>query len=185
MTQITQAKIAILSTNGFEQSELQSPLEALRKAGAEVTVIAPEGPTIRGWKNGDWGDKVDVDCTLAEANADDFDAVVLPGGVINPDQLRVNDHAIRFVTRMVESGRIVAAICHAPWILINADVVKGRKMTSYPSVRKDLENAGADWSDAPVVVDDGIVTSRSPADLDSFNAKIIEEIREGTHRRAA
>jgi protease I len=185
MTKLDQAKVAILATNGFEQSELESPRDALRDAGASVSVVAPEGKTIKGWKDGNWGNAVDVDITLAEIDDQEFDALVLPGGVLNPDQLRINDAAIAFVKKFIKDGRIVAAICHAPWLLISADAVSGRKVTSYPSVRKDLENAGANWIDTAVVTDKGIVTSRNPDDLDAFNAKIIEEIREGRHRRAA
>jgi len=182
---INEAKVAILSTNGFEQSELEAPRSALQEAGATVTVIAPEGSEIKGWQGGGWGDPVDVDLLLDDAKASDFDALVLPGGVINPDQLRVNEAALTFVRQFVESGRVVAAICHAPWTMINAGVVRNRKMTSYPSVRKDLENAGAQWVDEAVVVDKGIITSRNPGDLDAFITKIIEEIQEGRHQRAA
>lgn len=185
MTKLDQAKVAILATNGFEQSELESPRDALREAGATVSVVAPEGKTIKGWKDGNWGNAVDVDITLAEIDDQEFDALVLPGGVLNPDQLRINDAAIAFVKKFIKDGRVVAAICHAPWLLISADAVSGKQMTSYPSVRKDLENAGAKWIDTAVVTDKGIVTSRSPDDLDAFNAKIIEEIREGRHKRAA
>lgn len=185
MTKLDQAKVAILATNGFEQSELESPRDALREAGATVSVVAPEGKTIKGWTDGNWGYAVDVDITLAEIDDQEFDALVLPGGVLNPDQLRINVAAIAFVKKFLQDGRVVAAICHAPWLLISADAVSGKQMTSYPSVRKDLENAGAKWIDTAVVTDKGIVTSRSPDDLDAFNAKIIEEIREGRHKRAA
>jgi len=185
MTNLEKAHVAILSTNGFEQSELISPRDALREGGAEVTVVSPQGPKIRGWSGDDWGDEVDVDIELADATPGDYDALVLPGGVMNPDQLRTNDLAIAFIRHFVEAGKVVAAICHGPWTLINADAVEGRTLTSYPSIRKDLENAGANWVDKEVAVDNGIVTSRKPDDLPAFNSKIIEEIREGKHRRAA
>lgn len=185
MTDIKNSKVAILATHGFEQSELTSPQQALKDAGADVDIISPEGSSIKGWQGKNWGDSVDVDVSLADAKAEEYDALVLPGGVINPDQLRTNDEVLKFVRHFVESGKIVAAICHGPWTLINAEAVEGRTMTSYPTLRKDLENAGAKWVDEEVVVDNGIVTSRNPDDLDAFNAKVIEEIREGKHRRAA
>lgn len=185
MTMLTNSKIAILATNGFEESELTSPMNALASTGAQVEIIAPNAGDICGWSDGDWGNSVTVNKTLQEADAREYDALILPGGVINPDQLRVNDQAIAFIKSFVEAGKIVAAICHGPWTLINAGVVSGRKMTSYESIRKDLENAGAHWVDEAVVVDNGIITSRSPDDLPAFNAKIIEEIQEGIHSRAA
>lgn len=185
MTDIKNSKVAILATHGFEQSELTSPLQALKDAGADVDIISPDGPSIKGWQGKDWGDSVNVDVPLTEAKAEEYDALVLPGGVINPDKLRTNEDVLKFVRHFVESGKIVAAICHGPWTLINADAVEGRTMTSYPTLRKDLENAGAKWVDEQVVVDNGFVTSRNPDDLDAFNSKVIEEISEGKHRRAA
>jgi protease I len=174
-------RVAILATDGFEQSELESPRDALQKDGAIPTIVAPESGSIRGWRDGDWGDNVDVDVTLAEANPADYAALVLPGGVINPDALRMNDEAVDFVRHFVDSGKPIGAICHGPWTLINADGVKGKRMTSWPSVRTDLENAGAKWEDSEVVVDRGLVTSRNPDDLPAFNAKLIEEVCEGRH----
>ena len=173
--------VAILATHGFEQSELLEPLKALRGAEASVEVVSLEKGEIRGWSGKDWGDTVPVDRSLAEAEPERYDALVLPGGQINPDLLRVDDQAVAFVRRMVESGRPVGAICHAPWLLIEAGVAKGLRATSYPSVRTDLINAGARWEDSEVVTDQGIVTSRNPEDLPAFCAKLIEEIAEGRH----
>ncbi|HEX9980289.1 MAG TPA: type 1 glutamine amidotransferase domain-containing protein [Flavobacterium sp.] len=176
-------RIAILATNGFEESELKSPKEHLEEQGWTAEIISPESGKIKAWANGDWGSEYTVDRTLDEASASDYDALVLPGGVINPDKLRVNDQAISFVKEFFNEKKPVAAICHGPWTLINAEVVQGRKMTSYESIRKDLENAGANWSDEEVVVDMGLVTSRSPKDLPAFNRKMVEEIKEGKHDR--
>ena len=176
-------KVAILATNGFEQSELFEPKKALEEAGAEVSVVSLETGEIKGWDTDDWGKSISVDLTVDEANADDFDALQLPGGVINPDQLRTNEKVLSFVKAFFEAGKPVAAICHAPWTLINAEVVKGREMTSYHTIRKDLENAGAKWKDEEVVVDYGLVTSRNPDDIPAFNRKMIEEIAEGKHRK--
>ena len=178
-------KVAILATDGFEQDELFSPLEALKAADAEVTIVSPAEGKIKGWKDADWGKKVKVDLALDEANADDFDALVLPGGVMNPDHLRCEPKAIQFVKEFFRAGKPVAAICHGPQLLIEADVVRGRKMTSFSSIKTDLKNAGAEWVDQEVVVDHGLVTSRSPDDLPAFNAKMIEEIAEGAHRPTA
>jgi protease I len=179
-------KVAILATDGFEQDELLSPLEALRDAGADVQVVSPsEEKKIKGWKHTDWGKKVKVDLPLNEANADDFDALVLPGGVMNPDHLRRDPQVLAFVKSFFTAGKPVGAICHGPWTLIDADVVRGRKMTSYETIQTDLKNAGANWMDQEVVVDNGLVTSRKPDDLPAFNAKLIEEIAEGVHQRHA
>lgn len=182
---LTGKKVAILATNGFEQSELTSPLDALVKAGCEAVVVSPESGSIRGWKHTDWGESIDVDIELDDAKAEDYDALVLPGGVMNPDHLRTNDKVIQFVKHFVETGKPIAAICHGPWTLINADAVRGRTMTSYHTIRIDLENAGANWVDQEVVVDNGLVTSRSPNDLGAFNAKLLEEIGEGIHMPAS
>jgi protease I len=174
-------KVAILAADGFEQSELESPRKALEEAGAEIDIVSIEEGTIRGWNNSDWGDEVDVDVTLAEADPDEYDALVLPGGVMNPDKLRESKDAISFIKKFVKGGKPIGAICHGPWTLINAGAVEGLRMTSYSSIRTDLENAGAEWIDAEVVTDNGIVTSRKPADLTAFNRKLIEEIGEGRH----
>jgi protease I len=176
-------KVAILATNGFEQSELFEPKKALEEAGAEVSIISLETGEIKGWNKDDWGKSISVDQTVDKANAADFDALQLPGGVMNPDQLRVNDKAVSFVKAFFDAGKPVAAICHAPWTLINAGVVEGREMTSYHTIRKDLENAGAKWIDKEVVVDNGLVTSRKPEDIPAFNKKMIEEIAEGKHQK--
>jgi protease I len=176
-------KVAILATDGFEQSELFEPKKALEEAGAEVTIVSLKSGEIKGWDETDWGKTITVDLTVDQANAEDFDALQLPGGVMNPDKLRTDENVLRFVKAFFEAGKPVAAICHAPWTLINADVVKGRELTSYHTVRKDLENAGAKWVDQEVVTDNGLVTSRKPDDIPAFNQKMIEEIAEGEHRR--
>lgn len=177
-------KIAILSEEGFEQSELIEPKKALEDAGAEVRIVSPKSGEIRGWNKTNWGDAVRVDMDLEKANADEFDALVLPGGVMNPDKLRMNKKAVEFVREFFDAGKPVGAICHGPWTLIDAEVVEGRKMTSYASIKSDLINAGADWVDADVVTDQGLVTSRQPSDIPAFNRKLIEEIAEGRHGRA-
>lgn len=179
-------KIAILATNGFEQAELEVPRERLKQAGATVHVISPEAGQIRGWKEKDWGKPVAVDRVLSDVRAEDYDAMVLPGGQINPDLLRVNANALKLIEAFYRAGKVVAAVCHAPWLLIETGIVKGRRATSYHSIKTDMINAGARWEDAKVVADEGIVTSRNPGDLEDFSAKIIEEVAEGRHwRRAA
>jgi protease I len=178
-------KVAVLATDGFEQVELQKPVEALRQAGAEVEVVAPHGGQIQGFNHFDKGDMVRVDRELSSANPDQYDAIVLPGGVINPDQLRLVPEAIDFIRAFAEAHKPIAAICHGPWTLINAKAVKGKRMTSWPSLEVDLENAGAEWVDEQVVVDHGLVTSRRPDDLPAFCSKIIEEFAEGRHQRVA
>lgn len=185
MPNISDAKILILATNGFEQSELEVPLEKLKSKGATVHVATPDGEAITGWDNKDWGRDVPADLALSDARMEDYDALVLPGGQINPDLLRVNDVAVSLVREFCNSGKIVAAICHAPWLLVEAGVLEGRNATSYKSIATDVRNAGATWHDKEVVVDNGIVTSRSPKDLDAFVGKIIEEISEGRHERSA
>ncbi|HVE59747.1 MAG TPA: type 1 glutamine amidotransferase domain-containing protein [Pyrinomonadaceae bacterium] len=176
-------RVAILATDGFEQSELFEPKKALEEAGATVSVVSLEAGEIKGWNHTNWGATIDVDLTVAEANADDFDALQLPGGVMNPDKLRMNEQAVSFVKAFFDAGKPVGAICHAPWTLIEADAVRGKTLTSWASLRKDLENAGATWIDEEVVVDNGLVTSRKPDDIPAFNEKIIEEFAEGIHRR--
>jgi protease I len=180
-------RVAILATDGFEQSELQEPLRALKREGAEVEIVAPHGGLIQGMKHDEKGDKAKIDRTLGEARAEDYDALVLPGGVANPDQLRVVERAVSFVRDFFDTKKPIAVICHGPWTLIEAGVVKDIEMTSWPSLKTDLKNAGARWVDEPVVVDQGIVSSRKPDDLPSFCGKLIEELREGRHprRRAA
>ena len=174
-------KVAVLATDGFEQSELEKPVEALKAAGATVEVVSPKGGDIQGWEHHDKGRAVKVDRLLADASAGDYDAILLPGGVINPDALRLEPEAIAFIRGFSEAGKPIAAICHGPWTLINAEAVKGRKMTSWPSLEADLRNAGADWVDEEVVVDQGLVTSRNPDDLPAFCAKMVEEFAEGRH----
>ncbi|MDR6514434.1 type 1 glutamine amidotransferase domain-containing protein [Chryseobacterium camelliae] len=174
-------KIAILATHGFEESELKSPKEHLEQQGWTAHIISPEAGTIKAWAEKDWGKEYTVDKTLNEASASDYDALMLPGGVINPDTLRTNDTALSFVRDFFEQHKPVGAICHGPQILISAEVVKGRNMTSVKSISKDLKNAGADWEDSEVVTDHGLVTSRTPEDLPAFNKKLVEEINEGKH----
>jgi protease I len=181
MGKLSNRNIAILSESGFEEVELTEPLKRLKEEGATVHVISSKSGQIKAWNHDHWSIEVDVDKTITEANADDYNGLVLPGGVINPDQLRVNDEAIAFVRAFFEAGKPVAAICHGPQTLINADVVRGRKLTSVKNIAQDLINAGADWSDAEVVVDQGLVTSRTPEDLPAFNDKIVEEFAEGVH----
>jgi protease I len=176
-------RIAILATHGFEQSELEMPRDRLKKAGATVEIVSPASGEIRGWDKKDWGRPVKVDKTLDQVAAAEYDAVVLPGGQINPDLLRVEPKALRFIKEIFDAGKIVAAVCHAPWLLIETGIAKGRKMTSYKSIKTDVANAGARWEDSEVVVDQGVITSRNPGDLEAFSAKIIEEVREGRHGR--
>ncbi len=174
-------KIAILATDGFEESELKSPKEAMEKEGFTVEIVGEREGTIKSWADGNWGKEYEVNKTLQNAKAADYDALVVPGGVINPDKLRRNETALKFVKQFFEQKKPVAAICHGPQVLISAEVVKGRKMTSFSSIKPDLINAGANWVDREVVVDQGLVTSRDPNDLPAFNSKLIEEIKEGKH----
>jgi protease I len=176
-------RVAILATEGFEQAELFEPRKALDEAGAKTSVVSPQQGEVQGWKHFDKGDKVRVDVKLDDADADDFDALMLPGGVANPDQLRIIPKAVEFVQKFFEAGKPVAAICHAPWMLIEADAVKGRTVTSWPSLRTDLLNAGASWVDQEVVTDSGLVTSRKPLDIPAFNRKMIEAFAEGRNER--
>jgi protease I len=174
-------KVAILVTDGFEQVELTDPRRALDAAGATTHLVSPKDGRVRGWDHTDWGEEFDVDVALSDARAEDYDALLLPGGVMNPDKLRTDEAAVRFVRAFFGAKKPVAAICHGPWLLVEADVARGRTLTSYPSIRTDLENAGATWVDEEVVVDEGLVTSRNPDDLPAFNRKMVEEIAEGAH----
>jgi len=180
--QLQDKRIAILVANeGVEEVELTSPRDALREAGATIDLLAPEDDEIQAFNHLDKGDTFMPDKTVGEADPDDYDGLVLPGGVANPDQLRTDTDAVQFVRSFFEAGKPVGAICHAPWTLINADVVDGRTLTSWPSLQTDLRNAGAEWVDEEVHVDQGLVSSRKPDDLDAFNAKIVEELAEGVH----
>ncbi len=174
-------RIAILATNGFEESELKSPKEALEREGFQADIVSPQAGKIKSWSNGNWSNSYDVDHTLDQVSAKDYHALVLPGGVMNPDMLRTEDDALVFVRDFFKMKKPVAAICHGPQVLISAEVVEGRTLTSYKSIKDDLVNAGANWIDKPVVVDEGFVTSRNPGDLPKFIRKLIEEIREGKH----
>ncbi len=174
-------KVAILVANGFEQVEMTEPRKALQEAGAETVLVSPVDGKVKGWNHTNWGDEFPVDLPLNKADANDFDALLLPGGVMNPDHLRTNKDAVRFAKEFFRAGKPVAAICHGPWLLVEADVVRGRTMTSWPSLQTDLENAGATWVDNEVVTDEGLVTSRKPDDIPAFNRKMIEEIAEGVH----
>ena len=181
MTDLNGKKIAILSTHGFEQSELTVPLERLRGMGATVDVVSPETGDIRGWDGDDWGESVPVDRALSDISESDYDALVLPGGQINPDLLRAMPEAVSLVRAFFDAKKPIAAICHAPWLLVEADIVRGRRVTSYHSIRTDVVNAGGEWVDEPVVCHQALVTSRNPGDLDAFVEKTAEEICEGRH----
>jgi protease I len=174
-------RVAILATDGVEQVELTEPRKALDEAGATTEVVSPKSDSIKAWQHDKWGREIPVDRPLAKANAADYDALLLPGGVMNPDHLRMNENAVNFVRAFFEAGKPVAAICHGPWLLVEADVVRGRNVTSWPSLQTDLRNAGANWTDSQVVTDHGLVTSRKPDDIPAFNRKMIEEFAEGVH----
>jgi len=174
-------RVAILVEDGFEQVELTSPKQALEEAGAKTQIVSPKSGKVKGWDHTKWGEEFPVDVTIEQANANDYDALLLPGGVMNPDKLRTNQKAVQFVRSFFDQQKPVASICHGPWILAEADVLRGRKVTSYNSIKTDLKNAGANWVDQEVVVDQGLVTSRNPDDLPAFNRKMIEEVAEGKH----
>lgn len=182
MARLENKKVAILTEEGFEQVELTSPKQALEEAGATVHVISPKTGKIKAWDKDHWGIEIDVDKQLSDVNPEDYDALVLPGGVLNPDKLRQDKQAVSFVASFLEEGKPVAAICHGPQMLIETGMIKGKKLTSFPSLHTDLVNAGAEWVDEEVVVDNGLVTSRTPDDLPAFNRKAIEEIAEGVHQ---
>jgi protease I len=174
-------RVAILATDGVEQVELTEPRKALDDAGATTVVVSPKEGKIKGWQHDHWGDEIPVDKALSDASADDFDALMLPGGVMNPDRLRTDKQAVQFVKAFFKAGKPVAAICHGPWLLVEADVVRNRAVTSWPSLQTDIRNAGGDWVDREVVTDMGLVTSRKPGDIPAFSRKMIEEFGEGIH----
>jgi protease I len=178
-------KIAILATDGFEQSELMQPRQALEEAGAHTEVVSPNSGKIKGWDHTDWGESVKVDKTLDEAKAEEYDGLVLPGGVINPDHLRMEPKAVKFVQQFVSSGKTVGAICHGPWTLLEAGALSGKTVTSWPSLKTDLKNAGAKWVDQEVVTDGQFITSRKPDDIPAFSRAVIESIARGPQKRAA
>jgi len=178
-------KVAILVADGFEQVELAEPKKALEEAGATTQIVSPADTEVQGWNHDEKADKFPVEMPLSRARSDDYDALLLPGGVRNPDQLRTMTRAIEFIDGFFAAGKPVAAICHAPWTLIDADVLRGKTVTSWPSLKTDLMNAGARWVDREVVVDNGLITSRKPADIPAFNKKVIEEFAEGRHSRQA
>lgn len=181
MKNLDNKKVAILVTNGFEESEFTEPKKAVEDAGATTHVVSLESGKIKSWTDGNWGSEFDVDKTIDEVSVFHYDALILPGGVINPDKLRTNSKAVDFVRGFVENNKPVSAICHGPWLLAEAGVLKGRKITSYSSIKTDMINAGANWVDEEVVVDKGLTTSRSPKDLPAFCKKVVEEIAEGKH----
>lgn len=175
MNDLHNLKVAILSENGFEESELFSPKAALEEAGATVDIISPHPKSIKGWNHGKWGKEIKVDKDISDVSASEYDALFLPGGVMNPDKLRMNEEAVDFAAHFLKEGKPLAAICHGPQTLIETGLLKGRKMTSYSSLKTDLKNAGVHWVDQEVVVDQGLITSRSPADLPAFNKRMLEE----------
>ncbi len=177
-------KVAILTETGFEEVELTSPKKALEEAGAIVHIVSPQKDKVKAWDHDHWSMELPVDMHVEEADSNDYDALMIPGGVINPDKMRINKDCVEFAQQFLETGKPVAAICHGPQLLIETGLVTGRHLTSYPSIRTDLENAGAQWEDREVVVDNGLVTSRSPKDLEAFNKKMVEEIGEGIHSPA-
>ena len=181
---LANTRVAILVTDGFEQVELIGPRQALDEAGAKTSVVSPANGSVQGMNHHEKGDRIPVDIPLAQASPDEFDALMLPGGVANPDQLRMNPEAVKFVRAFADAGKQIAAICHGPWMLVEADVVRGRTVTSWPSLKTDLKNAGATWVDQEVVTDNGLVTSRKPDDIPAFNRKMLEEIAEGRHAGA-
>jgi protease I len=183
--QLAGKKVAILAADGFEEVELTKPRKALDDAGAQTSVVSIKSGKIQGMNHADKGETVAVDLTLSDAKPQDFDALMIPGGLMNPDTLRSTDEALAFVRHFFQEGKPVAAICHAPWVLIDAGVARGRTLTSWPAIKSDVRNAGGNWIDEEVVVDNGLVTSRKPDDIPAFNEKMIEEFREGRHQPAS
>ena len=181
MPELDNCKVAILVADGFEQVELTEPRKALEQAGAKTEIVSPNKDKVKGWNFKEWGEEMKVDVPIEQARAENYNALLLPGGVMNPDKLRRNEKVLNFVRDFFADGKPVAMICHGPWTLIDAGMAKGRKMTSWPSLQTDLRNAGADWVDQEVVVDSGLVSSRKPDDIPAFNRKMIEEFREGVH----
>jgi protease I len=184
MSNLSGKKVAILTENGFEETELTSPKKAMENAGIKVDIVSPQTRSVKAWAHDHWSVELPVDVNVSEARVEDYDALMIPGGVMNPDLMRINDDCVQFAREFMESGKPVAAICHGPQLLIETGLLKGRTMTSYPSVKTDLKNAGVDWKDKEVVVDNGLVTSRSPKDLEAFNKKLLEEVSEGIHEPA-
>jgi len=181
--QLDGTRIAALFTDGVEQVEFIEPAKALRDAGATVTVIAPHGGKVKAWNHGDWGDQIDVDQTIDQADPGQFDALLLPGGVMNPDKLRNLPDAVSFVSRIFNDGKPIAAICHGPWMLVEAGIARGRTLTSWPSLQTDIRNAGGTWVDQEVVHDGGIVTSRKPQDIPAFNQRMLDLFAQGRVQR--
>ncbi|HVZ97920.1 MAG TPA: type 1 glutamine amidotransferase domain-containing protein [Chitinophagaceae bacterium] len=184
MTNKHEKRVAILTENGFEETELTSPKKAMEDAGFKVDIVSPQKQKVKGWSHDHWSIELPVDVTITKANPDDYDALMIPGGVINPDLMRVNEHCVQFAKEFMMAGKPVAAICHGPQLLIETGLLRGRNVTSYQSISTDLKNAGANWKDKEVVTDQGLVTSRSPEDIEAFNKKLLEEIREGIHEHA-
>lgn len=181
MANLKDLKVAVLTENGFEQAELFSPKQAMEEKGVTVHIVSPQKKEVRAWDETDWGKTVSVDVVLDEAKPDDYDGLLLPGGVLNPDELRQNKKAVEFIKHFLNTGKPLAVICHGPQTMIETGMLEGRTMTSYPSIKSDLINAGVNWVDQEVVVDNGLVSSRSPKDLDAFNKKLLEELAEGVH----
>jgi len=184
MTNLMGKKVAILTENGFEETELTSPKKAMENAGIKVEIVSPQKSKVKGWAHDHWSVELPVNVNLSNADMENYDALLIPGGAMNPDQMRMNEQCVQFARDFMKAGKTVAAICHGPQLLIETGLLKGRKLTSYPSIKTDLKNAGADWKDKEVVVDDNLITSRSPKDLEAFNKKLLEQIREGIHEHA-
>lgn len=185
MTKLSNKRVAILTDNGFEEIELTSPKQALEEAGARVDIVSMQEKVVKAWNHDHWSMELPVNVQLKDASPEDYDALLIPGGVMNPDQMRAHTEYVEFAQHFLETGKPLASICHGPQLLIETGMLGGRELTSYPSIKTDLKNAGALWEDKEVVVDNGLVTSRSPKDLQAFNAKMLEEFAEGIHRTTA